>query len=267
VLLLNAGAVHRVGSNRMYVTMARAWAARGFTVFRIDIAGIGDSRVADGARENVTYSTSAVSDVAAAMAHLRRTRGLARFVLGGLCSGAYVAFHAGLTDLPVAGSVMINPQTFYYKDGDPLDVSISRNYSEARHYRRALFHKEAWRKALRGDVSFKYIFDVMRTRAGIVAKAKLKLLSDRLTAGRRENLAYDLGAVVDRGIDTLFVFSGGDPGLAYLDLHARSALFRLRRRDNFRLEIIEGADHTFTPLWSQARLLKVITDHLVRRYA
>ena len=42
ILLLNAGLVHRVGPNRIYVRLARHFAALGFSVLRFDFSGIGD---------------------------------------------------------------------------------------------------------------------------------------------------------------------------------------------------------------------------------
>src|SRR5262249_32019788 len=65
ILFLNAGAVHRVGPNRMYVTLARAFAERGLTSARIDLGGLGDSAPAAGAPENKIYSTDVVGDVRA----------------------------------------------------------------------------------------------------------------------------------------------------------------------------------------------------------
>ena len=34
--------------------------------------------------------------------------------------------------------------------------------------------------------------------------------------------------------------------------------------DDARLELIEGADHTFTPLWSQDRLTEMLERYLAR---
>ena len=45
-ILFNAGLLHRVGPNRLHVTLARRLARRGFPVLRFDFSGIGDSRVA-----------------------------------------------------------------------------------------------------------------------------------------------------------------------------------------------------------------------------
>ena len=41
-LLLNAGSVHHVGPNRLYVKIARRLASLGFVALRFDFAGVGD---------------------------------------------------------------------------------------------------------------------------------------------------------------------------------------------------------------------------------
>ena len=106
LLFLNVGANHRVGPNRMYVSLARDLATRGYLGFRFDVAGLGDSRIAPGARENRLYSKDSVVDVKAAMDFLERTRDRRRFVLLGLCSGAYLAFHTAVEDPRVVGQVL-----------------------------------------------------------------------------------------------------------------------------------------------------------------
>jgi len=48
IIMLNAGSIHRIGAHRLYVPMARRWAALGFQVLRVDLSGIGDSPVGAG---------------------------------------------------------------------------------------------------------------------------------------------------------------------------------------------------------------------------
>jgi hypothetical protein len=52
VIFLNADANHRVGPNRLYVSLARDLAARGYPAFRFDVGGLGDSGPAPGMAEN-----------------------------------------------------------------------------------------------------------------------------------------------------------------------------------------------------------------------
>ncbi len=63
LLMLNAGAIRHIGSNRMDVPLARQLAASGLVVLRADLTGIGDSPARIGEPENVVYAPHAASDV------------------------------------------------------------------------------------------------------------------------------------------------------------------------------------------------------------
>ena len=267
VVLANAGAVSRVGPNRLYVAMAREWAARGFRVLRMDIGGIGDSVAAPDVPENHTYSPCAVDDVVEGINALR-SRGSSRFVATGLCSGAHATFHLGverpeLADL--AGLILINPIVFYWKPGDSLDVSAWRNYVEARRYQTQARNPDAWRKVLRGEVN---VLSAARTVVQRWATVASATIARRLT--RRDatgNLANDLLMLTARPVELMMVFSEGDPGLDQLRLHAGHTLRALARRNNFRLERVPNADHTFTQLDAQAAVRALLLDHLTHRFA
>ena len=111
MVLLNAGAVRRTGPSRMWVECARRWAADGLTILRLDVEGIGDS---DGAttpyvKDDSLYVPELVPQVQSAIDFLQaRTEG-ERFILGGLCAGAYWSFHAALRDPRVSAILMLNP--------------------------------------------------------------------------------------------------------------------------------------------------------------
>ena len=47
-LILNAGIVHNIGPFRLHVDIARLLAAAGFSSFRIDLSGLGDSATRTG---------------------------------------------------------------------------------------------------------------------------------------------------------------------------------------------------------------------------
>ena len=112
IVLLPAGAVNRCGPHRLYVTMARRWADLGFTVFRIDLSGIGDSPALPGERENLVYPRPGLEDIGAALDFLRAEVGAARFIIAGLCSGADLAYQAARREERLVGVVMMNPRTF-----------------------------------------------------------------------------------------------------------------------------------------------------------
>ena len=119
IVLLPAGAVNRTGPHRLYVTMARRWAALGFNVFRIDLSGIGDSPVVAGERESLVYPRTGLQDIGAALDLLGQETGASRFLLVGLCSGADLAYQAARREERLVGVVMMNPRTF-------LDLDLTR---------------------------------------------------------------------------------------------------------------------------------------------
>ena len=52
VLILNAGITHRCGPFRLHVDIARRLARAGFATMRMDLSGLGDSRVRSDVGEN-----------------------------------------------------------------------------------------------------------------------------------------------------------------------------------------------------------------------
>ena len=58
--------------------------------------------------------------------------------------------------------------------------------------------------------------------------------------------------------ETAFVFANGDPGLDLLNLEARHVVRSLKRRGQVTLDIIDGADHTFSPPVPREEALSLI---------
>lgn len=269
ILLVNAGAVPRIGPQRLYVTMAREWATSGFRILRMDIGGIGDSLPAPGIAENETYPSSAVDDVVVGIDALRRA-GCKKVVVAGLCSGAHTAFHLAIERPKVtelAGVVLINPIVFYWKAGDALDVGAWQNYVDARRYERRVWSSGAWRKAFRGEVDFGAVVGTFARRGATVLRAAITRVRARMDPGKTGNLARDLLAITDRSVDVMMVFSEGDPGFDQLNLSAKHVLGTLKRRPGFGLSIVTGADHTFTQIDAQRRVRGVLADYLTKRFA
>jgi alpha-beta hydrolase superfamily lysophospholipase len=269
VVFLNVGANHRVGPNRMYVTLARDLAARGYLAFRFDLGGLGDSRVADGAPENRLYSKDSVGDVRAALATLSRARGVDRVVLAGVCSGAYLAFHTAMEDRRVAGQILINPQTFVWKEGDSLELSIRKSYKSTRYYLGRVLDREAWGQAVRGEVDVRGVAGVLRERYAMRAGAWIGRL---LARGRgelpgRTGIERAFCALSARGVESLLVFASIDGGLDMIEEHLGREACAMRGCKNFRFAIVEGADHTFTPIASQRELGALVTSFVEGAFA
>jgi dienelactone hydrolase len=258
VVLLNAGCVPRFGAHRQYVMLARRWAELGFAVLRLDLSGIGDSPVAAGATENLTYPPGALGDVKGALTWLTAQTGARRFVLAGLCSGADIAY-ATADDPRVDGIVLMNPRTFLVHDLETVE-----SFKGARWYQDSIRRKESWRKLLRGDV------DLVRVARAMAPKAA-RLIGDRVRrlvgdAPEATSVPARLRRLCARGVDTLLVVAPHDPGIDYVDANFGGEMRALASVPNFRRETIPGTDHTFTAIWSQRRVADLVSDHLVARH-
>jgi pimeloyl-ACP methyl ester carboxylesterase len=124
LVFLNTGANHHIGMGRMTVTMARRLAAIGFTSFRFDIGGIGDSDPPPDRSLNHPINPAMVADVRRALDWLQ-SQGHSEFILIGVCSGGKLALHTTLEDKRVIGQMLLNLQGFW-KAADPTNQYLSR---------------------------------------------------------------------------------------------------------------------------------------------
>jgi pimeloyl-ACP methyl ester carboxylesterase len=239
ILLLNAGIIHHVGPNRIHVKIARAMAPMGFVVLRFDFSGIGDSKVRD---DNLPFEESAVRETQEAMDYLSATRGIERFYLIGISSGAIVSYKAAGRDPRVIGATLINPASY----GEEL-----RSYAKARRYwKNAFADPKRWLKAVTGKANYRVVGPRLRSMFSSRQKA-LSVAND---------IAADFHSLIERRVELRLVYSKGDLGLDCLDVILGNELWELSKRGTLKLEIIPEADHTCTLLESQQRLLRVVQN-------
>jgi pimeloyl-ACP methyl ester carboxylesterase len=260
VILLNAGSIPRVGPNRLYVVLARRLAARGDLVLRVDLAGIGDSRPRGAQPDNVVYSPSAVDDVATAVAWCKRQDARTVTVVG-LCSGAYHALKAAVAGQPIDAIVPINPLTFFWKPGMPLDFAA---FKDAARYQKSVTSVQSWKKLLRGGVDMRRVAKVAASRARSILEHRARDLARELRLPLTDDLASELAALGRRGTRMHFIFSASDPGRAMLLEQGGATVERLRTSGKLAIDIIDRTDHTFTARWAHPRLLDAITAAVSR---
>ncbi len=265
VLMLNAGAIRLVGPSRLYVRLARQWASQGHAVLRIDLAGLGDSAPPPAQAAGQVYSPHAMADVAATLRWLTQRFGPSPVQVMGLCSGAYHAFQAALTGLPVKRAIMINPLTFRWREGMSLDAGAEgalRDAADMSHRRQALRSGEPWRRLLKGEFSARHLSLALRQSLVWWLKAQSTRVTQRLGWLPAGSLAHDLQAIAKRGVPMHFVFAAAEPGLELLHAQAEVVVNQLAAKDALRVQVIQGADHTFTSLAARTELIQVLTDLL-----
>ena len=258
VILLNAGAVHHIGPSRMYVTLARHLAQRGYVVLRMDMASIGDSPPYPGQPEIDVYSPYALKDLASAIEYLQNSWQVGAITSTGVCSGAYHSFKAAVARYPLGRVILINPLTFFWKAGMSLQYPEYRVAQDMRRYRKTMLNLTAWRKLLAGRVDLANLARVVTS--GIRSRIMGPLRALARTVGRpmEDDLPTELRAVLAASIDLQFVFSMGDPGLALLQSQGGATARSLQNR----VALIEDANHTFTDLPTRRRLLQVLVEKL-----
>jgi pimeloyl-ACP methyl ester carboxylesterase len=250
VLLLNAGILHRIGPNRTYVKIARSLAGLGYPVLRFDFSGIGDSPPRD---DTLPFEQAALDEVQQAITTLHTLAGSDRFVLIGLCSGAQISLQAALADRRVVGAVLINA-TMHLHDRHDEELSAAlRNRALLHHYRRLIlassFGPKTLLKTLTGNLNWPLLAQAARG-----FRARNPLRSRQAGPTPRDYALAQLQTLSARGVRVLHIYSEGDEGLDY---------FRLvlgKEAAAQTVELIRGANHTFTPRWSQERLVQVICD-------
>jgi pimeloyl-ACP methyl ester carboxylesterase len=269
ILISNTGANHRVGNHRLCVSMARTWCARGFRVIRYDRPGTGDSQTQPGGRENDIYSSSGISALQSLMDFCRDDHDATRFILAGLCSGAYFSYQTAIIDERVKGLLMINPLTYHWREGDSVARPERRTtYKSTNFYLGAVTKTETWRRLFRRQIDLGGIASTLGNR--VLQRASSQWRTSLAWALRHEAAVSPVGQTFldleGRGVDVFMIFDAAEGGIDLMEEHMQKNAGLMRSRLRFRLEIIPGADHTFTPLWSQTHLINMIADHFQRRF-
>jgi pimeloyl-ACP methyl ester carboxylesterase len=262
VLLLNSGANHHIGPNRLYVQFARRWAAHGYSVLRVDLSGIGDSAARPGAPENVVYTPNATRDVQDVVTALSERWSATSFTAIGLCSGAYHSLKAAVAGVPLTGVVVINPLVFFWKEGMSLSLPPHIVSQSAAQYRRSLLELKKWEKLVVGKVNVVEFAHVVTRRFMSVVGGLVREFARGIGRPLVDDLGADLEALSRRNVSVAFVFSAGDPGEDLLRVHAGTSLRRLVRASRIRVHRIQGPNHTFTPVWTHELVAAVIDGEI-----
>ncbi len=245
-----AGAIRRIGPNRMWVEAARRWAALGVPTLRFDAVGLGDSDGDEEPYENNRefYLPSGPEQVLTILDALQGAGFPGRFVVGGLCSGAYWGYHAARLDTRVRGLLLINLFAFEW----------SEEVVEARE-----------RVHLKAKLSRSSLADITRIASGrsrmrpmAAVRAIPGVLLPRSARLRDRPIREALATLAARDVETLMLFSAGEPLLE--ELSRGGWLGRLGEWPNMTLERIPIRDHTFQPAWAQRFVHERLDEALMR---
>jgi alpha-beta hydrolase superfamily lysophospholipase len=261
VILLNSGGDHHIGPRRLYVSLARDWAKRGYTVLRMDLAGLGDSETRPGQPSNDLFPIDAIDDVRIAVESMRNQHGLQDITLAGICSGASHAVRAGMEGVSVDRVLAINPLIFFWKD--KVDVSDVQPWEVAHKpaaYLGRIWSLDAWRRLLFGDVSIWRVAQIYLHRPIMAVKSALRDVARGMHIRLKNDLGLALKDLKARGVKIVFVFSRGDAGMSLLQL--QSGLSEKELGERYSIRMIDGADHEFTRSRARDALGQILSEEL-----
>lgn len=262
VVLLNAGAIPHTGPGRLYVDLARRWAARGYLVIRYDQFGIGDSENHAVDPEGTVYATSALPALQFVLEHIAIAWNVDSIETIGICSGAYHGLKAAAAGMPLTRASVINPLVFFWEPGMSLANPTFKDSLAAAQLKESVKQWEKWKKVINGQVDLLEWYRV----AGRRLANHLTRLAHNVARVVGHSLSKDLGVelrdIERRGVQVLFVFSVGDPGEDLLRFEAGWSLPGLLRRGTVKVRHVAGADHTFTREWTKVALIDVLESEL-----
>lgn len=266
IIFLNAGLIHRVGPNRIYVHLAREVAKYGYTSFRFDFSGIGDSDPLAG--EDDPFEIQAVAEVKKAMDYLEMISNIKKFIIFGICSGADIALKAAVNDKRVVGLILING---FFLSNAEFDEYYALFDSDAkkRYYRKNMFSYKSWLRILLGKSDYKSIMKIATHKI----MQLLKVNGNGKTNGNGSqngngktcdgNSGSGISYLKQKYTEALVIYTEGSLALdCYHMLHQQ----RLEGNSSLEVKIMEDVDHVLTPAWSQNWVVNLVVDWLQTRY-
>jgi pimeloyl-ACP methyl ester carboxylesterase len=257
-VFVNAGVIHRVGPDRLYVEVARTIAAQGVASLRFDLSGLGDSQSAD---TTLSLEASVMEDIGIAIDTLLRATRSSSCILIGLCSGANHALLAAANDPRVVGVLLIDPTVERTVRGSCIHL-MQRLTHPATLMDLLLFRHPVYYR----DISMRSAGmsrDARRIAVGRGGERAEEFASDDARPGFRTTIE----TLVQRGVHMMIVFTGGVNHV----YNYRNQLFDLLPGLDFgnllSLEFMPGSDHTVSDRASREQFLGNVTLWLATAFA
>jgi len=245
LLVLNSGVMHHVGTCRLSVKIARAAAARGILAVRFDYAGIGDSEPRRGAQ---SFEESSIAETREVMDYLQKTRGVSRFVLYGLCSGADASYLTGLVDDRVIGMAKI----------DPYCYRTPQFYLH--YYLPLLLDGKRWKSFINGKLEkLRGKAKVSHAAVAGVEEQYFEVPTYTRLFPPRDEVAGGLRKLIERNVKLFLIFTGGEPEYIYAGQY-RDSFNDVKFGDLLRVDHYPQANHIITQLDCQRRIVDDIAN-------
>ncbi|WP_428540635.1 alpha/beta fold hydrolase [Rhodopila sp.] len=260
VIIANTGRDPHYGAGRFGTNFARALARQGIASLRIDFAGFGDSRGHPGLETvpGSMFETDRLSDFQAAL-DLLQARGYKRFVVNGLCAGAYHAWHAALRDQRIEALLLLNLPAFEWKKGDTVEF-VQRLTSRPDRYLAMLRQKEVWLSLIQGKFDLPSIARAQVRRRLLLVRDRGQRLTERILRIAPKGPRRSMAELQRRGVETLFMVAPDDRGANILEQEFGPGFVDLSNYQGATAQTVARMDHSVTSLAIQNMVMPIMLD-------
>ncbi len=242
VVFLSSGLDRHTGPSRLWVTLARRWAADGVRCVRVDLSGLGESPTRRGQAEQVLRAPEAFDDVRQVVGSVAADA--ADVVLVGLCSGGYQALESAL-ELTPGGVLAVNPLLRF----TPPELLAGGGVDPRR---RLCIPKRPWVGAIRARVPERL--------AAPMAALRGRWSGSRLADGRGW-----LAELAGAGVDVYSICGEQEAQLlGPVGTGDRMATDQPPSVGAPLIEIVGGLDHALLPAVQRALVCDRLSDELAR---
>lgn len=260
ILLLSPGVKTRVAPHRMYNKMAERFVALGFTVFRFDFYGLGDSEgtVPEPMLAELYRSIQVgryVHDTRTAIDWLRAQTGIPRVVVGGLCGGAITGVLTAAGHRQVCGVLGLGLPVIL--DGSRVDKVANMTRGQLDRVRGAAFRKllkpAAWWRLLTLQSDYRLLgrsifAPILKNHSGTTSPTATAVAPGVQSDNSNPEFPPAFRQMLARGCPALLVFSESDRLYwefreKFVDRHGPSFERLMRHVD---VRVVKDANHVFT---------------------
>lgn len=255
VIFLNAGFVHQVGPFRLGVDLCRCLSENGFTAFRFDLSGIGDSTQST---KKDSPDNLMINDVQCAMDLLQKKYFIEKFIIAGLCTGADNAHKVTVRDHRIAGIVMIDGYAY-----PTSQFKLNKSLSRSRHYISVLSNP----KKLTKSVTKKYQNLVKQETSPDLEKASDEKFIPVWYLPPYTQSLQEIEDFVKRNIKMLMIFTGSNVDAYNYVGQARDMYEPIEFGDNLHEVLNSESDHTFSRIEKRKEVINQIVSWTKKKFS
>jgi pimeloyl-ACP methyl ester carboxylesterase len=285
VLLLSPGIKMRVGPHRMYNKLARELVEQGFTVFRFDFYGLGDS---EGELEqdvlvdvyNSIQRGRYIDDTIDAMDWMSETYGIDNFILGGLCGGAITGMLAGSVDDRVKGLLALGLINVFEGGEENFSKFVTEGQlgDLKKGYISKLTDIDSWKRIITLKSDFRTIFKIVFKPFRVAAKK----ITEKLTQQNKKQIEFihdessnvnpkfapTFFSMLEQSKKMLLIYSGGDR-LLWEFKEKFENIYKphlVEYKELYELHTIPDANHILSSIEWEDEMHAITRDWLVKNF-